>query len=107
MCIRDRDVMNAYGIIVDFKNNVLRIGGEEVMLSTMTTAEKSMDIINQVAVTVPPNSEKIIMVRTEVDTTGPIFEPQVVSTPGTVSYTHLDVYKRQGTRGMGLMPEGS
>ena len=35
------------------------------MLWTMTTAEKSMDIINQVAVT-------------------------------AVSYTHLDVYKRQG-----------
>ena len=62
------DVMNAYGFIVDFKNCVLRIGGEEVMLSTMTTAEKSMDIINQVAVTVP------------------------------VSYTHLDVYKRQHHR---------
>ena len=79
------DVMDAYGFIVDFKNNVLRIGGEEVMLSTMTTAEKSMDVINQVAVTVPPNSEKIIMVRTEVDTRGnkgSIFEPQVVSTPG-------------------------
>ena len=55
------------------------------MLSTMTTAEKSMDVINQVAVTVPPNSEKIIIVRTEVDTRGnqcSIFEPQVVSTPG-------------------------
>ena len=64
------EVMNAYGFIVDFKNNVLRIGGEEVMVSTMTTAEKSMDIINQVAVTVLPNSEKIIMVRTEVDTRG-------------------------------------
>ena len=61
------DVMNAYGFIVDFKNNVLRIGGEEVMLSTMTTAEKSTDVINQVAVTVPPNSENIIF-RTEVDT---------------------------------------
>ena len=45
MCIRDSivdeatlgvDVMNAYGFIVDFKNNVFRIGGEEVMLSTMT-----------------------------------------------------------------------
>ena len=64
------DVMNAYGFIVDFKNNVLRIGGEEVMLSTMKTAEKSMDVINQVAVTVPPNSERIIMVRTDVDTRG-------------------------------------
>ena len=44
-----------------------------------------MDVINQVAVTVPPNSEKIIMVRTDVDTRGnqcSIFEPQVVSTPG-------------------------
>ena len=58
------DTMNAYGFIVDFKNNVLRIGGEEVMLSTMTTAEKSKDVINQVAVTVPPNSEKIITVTT-------------------------------------------
>ena len=38
------DVMNAYGFIVDLKDNVLRIGGEEVM---------------------------------------------------PVSYTHLDVYKRQ------------
>ena len=75
------DVMNAYGFIVDFENNVLRIGGEEVMLSTMTTAEKSMDVINQVAVTVPPNSEKIIIVRTAVDTRDnrcSIFEPQVV-----------------------------
>ena len=45
------DIMNAYGFIVDFKNNVLRIGGEEVMLSTMTTAETSMYVINQVAVT--------------------------------------------------------
>ena len=55
------------------------------MLSTMTTAEKSMDVINQVTVTVPPNSEKIIMVRTEVDTRGnqcSILESQVVSTPG-------------------------
>ena len=33
------DVMNAYGFIVDFKYNVLRVGGEELMLSTMTTAE--------------------------------------------------------------------
>ena len=68
------------------------------MLSTMTTAEKSMDVINQVAVTIPPNSEKIIMVRTAADTRGnqcSIFETQVVGTPGTVSYTHLDVYKRQ------------
>ena len=68
-----------------YKRQVLRIGGEEVMLSTMTTAEKSMDVINQMAVTVPPNSEKIIMVRTDVDTRGnqcSIFEPQVVSTPG-------------------------
>ena len=40
------------------------------MLSTMNTSEKSMDVINQVAVTVLPNSEKIIMVRTEVDTRG-------------------------------------
>ena len=73
--------MNAYGFIVDFKNNVLRIGEEEVMLSTMNTSEKSTDMINQVAVTVPPNSEKIIMVRTAVDTRGnqcSIFEPQVV-----------------------------
>ena len=37
---------------------------QEVKLSTMTTSEKSMDVINQVAITVPPNSEKIIMVRT-------------------------------------------
>ena len=44
----------------------------------MTTAEKSMKVVNQMAVTVPPNSEKIIMVRIE-----------------AVSYTHLDVYKRQ------------
>ena len=76
------DVMNTYGFIVDFKNNVLRIGGEEVML---TTSEKSMDVINQMAVTVPPNSENLIMVRTEVDTRCnqcSIFEPQVVSTPG-------------------------
>ena len=43
------DITNAYGFIVDFKNNVLRIGGEEVMLSTMTTSEKSLDVINQVA----------------------------------------------------------
>ena len=136
------NVMNAYGFIVVFKNNVLRIGGEEVMLSTTTTSEKSMDMVNQVAVSVPPNSEKIIMVRTEVETSGnqcSIFEPQVVGTPGiliarsvvkpdetgnvpirvanildqaitlqsntplgklnpvswAVSYTHLDVYKRQ------------
>ena len=91
MCIRDRlvadivdeailcvDVMNAYGFIVDFKNNVLRIG-EKLTLSTMNTLEKLIDVINQVAVTVPPNSEKIIMVRTEVDTRGnlcSIFEPQ-------------------------------
>ena len=32
------DVMNAYGFTVDFKNNVLRIGKEEVMLSTMNTS---------------------------------------------------------------------
>ena len=54
------------------------------MLSTMTTAEKSMHVTNQVAVTVSPNSEKIIMVRTTVDTRGnhcSIFELQVVSTP--------------------------
>ena len=37
------------------------------MLSTMTTSEKSMDMINQVAVTVLLNSEKIIIFRTEVD----------------------------------------
>ena len=75
------DVMNAYGFIVDFTNNVLRIGKEEVMLSTMSTSEKSMDVVNQVVVTVPPNSDKMIMVRTEVDTRGhqcSIFEPQVV-----------------------------
>ena len=61
------DITNAYGFIVDFKNNVLRIRGEEVMLSTMTTSEKSLDVINQVAVAVPLNSEKIIF-RTEEDT---------------------------------------
>ena len=46
-----------------------------------------MDVINQVAVTVLPNSEKIIMVRTEVDARGnqcSIFEPQVVSTRSVV-----------------------
>ena len=50
----------------------------------MTTAEKSMGVINQVAVTVQPNSEKIIMVRTDEDTRCnqcSIFESQVVSTP--------------------------
>ena len=50
------------------ENNVLRIRGEEAMLSTMTTSEKSMDMTNQLAVTVPLNSEKIIIFRTEVDT---------------------------------------
>ena len=79
------DIMNACRFIVDFRNNVLRIRKEEVMLSTMNLSEKSMDMINQVAITVPPNSENIIMVRTEVDTRSnqcSIFEPQVVSTPG-------------------------
>ena len=77
--------MNTYGFIVELKNNVLRIGKEAVMLSIINTSEKSMDVINQVAVTVLPNSERIIMVRTEVDTRGNqclIFEPQVVSTLG-------------------------
>ena len=65
-----------------------------------------MDVIYQVAVTVPANSEKIIMVRTKVDTRGnkcSIFEPQVVSTPGILiarslvkpDETGKDVYKRQ------------
>ena len=40
------------------------------MLFTMNTPGKSMDVINQVAVTVSPISEKIIMVRTEIDTRG-------------------------------------
>ena len=31
------DIMNVYGFIVDFKNNVLRIGKEKVMLSTTET----------------------------------------------------------------------
>ena len=64
------DVMNAYGFKVDLRNNVLRIGGEKLMLSTMTTSKKSIDVINQLAVAVPPNPEKIIMVRTGVDTRG-------------------------------------
>ena len=42
------DVMNAYGFIVDFKNSVMRIGGEEVMLSITTISEKSMEVMKDV-----------------------------------------------------------
>ena len=35
------DVINGLGFIVDFKNRVLRFGKEEVMLTTMSTSEKS------------------------------------------------------------------
>ena len=73
MCIRDRHEEK-------FQRAIRRwTRGEEVMLSTMTTSEKSKDVINQVAETFPPNSEKIIMGRTEVDTRGnqcSIFETQ-------------------------------
>ena len=76
------DIINAYGFIVNFKNNVSRIGKEEIILSVINRSEKSRDVINQVSVTLPP---KIIIVRTEVDTRCnqcSIFEPQVVRTPG-------------------------
>ena len=79
------DIMNAYGFVVYFKTKVLRIRQEEVMLFSTNTSEKSMDVVNQVAVTVLPNSEKIIMVRTKVNTRRnqcSIVEHQVVSTLG-------------------------
>ena len=40
------------------------------MLSTMNTLDKLVDLIKQVVVTVPPISEKIVMVRIEIDIRG-------------------------------------
>ena len=84
MCIRDRvlvadiveeailgvDIMNVHGFIVNIKNNVSRIRKEEVMLTITNMPEKLMDMINQVAVTIPLNSEKSFTVRTKVDIRG-------------------------------------
>ena len=50
------DITNANGFIIDFKKkNVLRIGQEEVILCTKYV-RKSMDLINQIGLTIPPNS---------------------------------------------------
>ena len=38
------DVMNAYRFIVDFKNNVLRIGGEEVMPVSYTHLQHQLQL---------------------------------------------------------------
>ena len=45
-----KDFMNAYGFVVHFKNIVLRIGQELVIISATKMSDKSMDEINQVAV---------------------------------------------------------
>ena len=63
------------------ENTVQRIFGN------LKIQENSMAVIKQVAITNPQNFEKIIMVRTEIDTKGnqySKFEPQVVSTPGVL-----------------------
>lgn len=54
--------MNAYGILVDFRNNVKRIEIKKLMNYNIYM-KKSMDLIHQATVTIPPNSEKIITFR--------------------------------------------
>ena len=51
--------MGIINVYIMFKNNVLRTGKEDAMLSTINTSQEQMTVINQVAVTIPPNSEKI------------------------------------------------
>ena len=70
-----------------FKNNVLRTRKGILLLSTINTSKKSIDVMKQVVLTIPPNSDKINMVKTEVDTRGnqcSIFEPQVLITRSLV-----------------------
>lgn len=60
------NIMNAGGIVVNFEKNVLRSRRSNALHNKYLI--KINERGNQVAITIPPNSEKVTMVITKVDT---------------------------------------